>query len=152
MKKEEAIESFIQRVYESLRFHAMQQWNASAFFPIVSTREFTLVQNLMEPNCPIPSLFDRDEVKSVIKETPEHEYGVYDALNFAFIIQFCWKEPEKLHGFFKIRPKYPWHNEKEVFKKLNAVPMAITEDIDMDFTEDNKQRIVRGLLHILRTI
>lgn len=150
-KKPEGIERFILNIYESLIVWTSSHWGSTAYMPTSYTREFHLVQSFLEPSVPIPSIFYPEDVKKVIEDIPENEYGNYKKLDYAFIIQFCWKEPEKIHGFFKIRPKYPYSIEEALFK-TKPVPMALTEDIEMDFSEDNRQRIINGLIHIMETI
>lgn len=149
--KLEPVESFILKVYEGIGVWASQKWGSTAYMPTSYTREFHLRQSFLEPSVPIPSIFYPEDVKKVIADIPEQEYGDYKRLDYAFIIQFCWKEPEKIHGFFKIRPKYPYGTDEALFK-TKPIPMALTEDIDLDFTEDNKQRIINGLIHIMETI
>lgn len=140
-------EAFVWDVYNSLHKICSEEWGSTAYMPTAYTREFHLVQNMMEPSVPIPSIFSKEDVAKVLADIPEHEYGDYEALKYAFIIQFCWKEPEKKHGFFKIRPKYPWQNDVHCLFKLNPVPMICTEDVDW-----NVGKAVNSLLKIMETI
>ena len=71
-------------------------------------------------------------------------------MNYSFQVQFCWKEPEKIHGFFKVRPSYYYDGPNKLLTK--PAPMVITENITLDFSEENRQRIVRGLMNIMEHI
>ena len=144
-------EEFVMNVYKELSNQLRDLYGADCYLPVKYTREYTAVLDLIIPETPIPSLFNREDVRKVVEDIPDKEFGSYPQLKYGILIQFCWKSPDMLDGFFKIRPQYPW-NENEGWFKTNPVPMVVTDAIIKYGKTNELEPVVKGLLNIIRTI
>lgn len=143
---EKLVESFVMEVYKFLMLRLTESYGATCFLPVKYTREFRAWLPLVEPGAIIPSLFNKEDIKKICEDIPESEYGIYSKLKYMFVIQFCWKSPEKKEGFFKLRPSYT-----DDMLKTNPCPMVLTEPItEKDLT--NIPKIGTSLIHIMRTM